>query len=72
MFKYLPKNQRECPICHCDIEFEISLSIYRFKGNQDEMYFCPNCKYGLLVLVRFGEIWKKEVFIRNKTDIDED
>ena len=58
MFKYLPKNERECPSCHRDME--LSHVSYRFRGNQDELYECPYCGHGLLVLVRFGEIWKKE------------
>ena len=72
MFKYLPLSERECPWCHSEIEFDISYSKYRFVGNQDEVYFCPRCHYGLLVIVRYKRVISKHLFIRNKLDTDED
>lgn len=66
MYKFLPKKERECPICHGDLEFE-SVD-YRFYGNQDEIYVCSRCGYSLLAKIRFGEVWKKESLIRNDED----
>ena len=72
MFKYLPKNERECKYCHSVLEFEINLSTYMFSGCQNEIWTCPNCKYGLEVLVRYGKVYKKSLFVQCKTDLDED
>ena len=62
MIKYLPKDQRECPICHSDMV--VDYIDYDFKGKQDEYYVCERCKTHLKVLVRFGKVWKKEVFVK--------
>lgn len=71
MIKYLPKNERECPICHHDLEIEDVN--YRFYGNQDELYVCSCCSYALEVKVRFGRIWKKEsVIIHRKNESEDD
>ena len=69
MIKFFPKHERECPICHSDLEFE-SLD-YRFYGNQDELYLCPRCGNGLIVKIRFGKVWKKEIYIHHEIS-DED
>lgn len=69
MFKFLPKNERFCPVCHHDLEFD-SID-YRFNGCQDEFYLCTSCSYALVVRVRFGKIWRKDTFIRKESNEDD-
>ncbi len=70
MIKFLPKNERECPICHHDLDFE-SID-YRFYGNQDEFYLCSCCGYSLIARIRFGKVWKKDVYIRHDEVMKDD
>lgn len=63
--KELYSRLKKCP--KCGSELQLDDIDYRFKGNQDEYYFCSseNCNMEFFVKVRYGKAIKHNL-------IDED